>query len=182
MRNALIFIAICVGFIFFMITRGEDESSRKAQKDILLTCQDETYYFDEVKDILAAQVGGELLDAGVYELNGSIIEASYQSQIKKYIQEESAKNAIKKIINGFKKEGATSSNSNTLSIQYSIIENDKAKPITRYNKSYTLVGYLDFKFLLDDKLVYAAKADYIGRTGEDIPRRVKCILNSFSSI
>ncbi len=165
-----------------MVTRGEDESNRKAQKEILLACQDETYYFDETKDILAAQVAGDLLEAGAYKLNGSIIEASYQSQIKKYIQEESANSAIKKIIDGFKKEGAKGSDSNTLIIQYSIIENDKAKPIVRHNKAYTLVGYLDFKFLLDDKMVYEAKADYIGRTGEDIPRRVKCILNSFSSI
>ncbi len=182
MKSAIIYILIIVSFIVFMVTRGEDESNRKAQKEVLLSCQDETYYFDETKDILAAQVAGGLLDAGVYTLNGSIAEASYQSQIKKYIQEESAQNAFKRIIDGFKKEGAGAGNSNTLTIQYSIVENDKAKPIKRHDRAYTVVGYLDFKFLLDDKLVYEAKADYIGRAGEDIPRRVKCIMNSFNSI
>ena len=182
MRNALIFIAICIGFIVFMVNRGEDESSRKAQKETLLTCQNEVYYFDYTEDMLAARVGQGLLYAGDYQLDGNIIEASYQSQIKKYIQKESARKSIKKVIDGFKREGATGSDSNTLTIQYNIIENDKAKPIERYGKAYALIGYLDFKFLLDDKIVYEAKTDYIGRTGEDIPRRVQCILNSFSSI
>jgi hypothetical protein len=165
-----------------MVTRGEDESNRKAQKEILLSCQDETYYYDETKDILAAQVGGDLLETGAYSLDGSIVEASYQSQIKKYIQEESGKNAIKKVIDGFKKRGASGDSSNTLSIQYTIVENDKAKPIKRHNRAYSVVGYLDFRFLLDDKLVYEARADYIGRAGEDISRRVKCILTSFEAI
>lgn len=182
MRNATIYILLIVSFIVFMVTRGEDESNRKVQKEILLSCQDETYYFDETKDILAAQVAGELLDAGVYTLNGSIIEATNLSRIGKYIQEESAQDVIKKIIDGFKKEGSTASDTNILTIQYSIVENDQTRPIKRHDRVYTVVGHLAFQFLLDDELVYEAKTDYIGRTGEDIPRRVECVLNSFSSI
>ena len=182
MRNAIIFIVIVVGFITFMVTRGADESQRKAQKEILLSCQDEVYYFDTTKDILESQVAGKLLRAGDYKLEGEIIPSSYKSQIKKYIQKESADKGFKKIIDGFKKEGYTASDSNTLTIQYSIVENNVAEPITRYKKTYKLVGYLEFKFLLDGKMVYEAKSDYIGRMGEDIPRRVKCILNSFNSI
>jgi hypothetical protein len=165
-----------------MVTRGADESHRKSEKDILLSCQDEVYYFDTIKDILASQVANKLLFAGDYTLEGKIVEATYKSQIKKYIQEDTARQGFKKIIDGFKKEGYKPSDSNTLTIQYTVIENDLSDPITRHGKVYKVVGYLDFKFLLDDKMVYEAKADYIGRMGEDIPRRARCILDSFGAI
>lgn len=182
MRNAIIYIIVIVSFITFMVTRGADESQRKEVKDTLLACQDEVYYFDETSDILAAQVANKLMFSGDYLLKGKIVKATYKSQIQKYIKEDTAQKGFKKIIDGFKKEGYTSSDSNKLTIQYAVIENDLSDPITRYKKSYKLVGYLDFKFLLDDKVVYEAKADYIGRMGEDIPRRTRCILNSFASI
>jgi len=182
MKNAIIYIIFIVGFIVFMVTKGADESKRKDAKDIVLSCQDEVYYFDEIKDILASQVANKLLFARDYKLEGKVVEAKYKSQIKKYIQDEMAQEGFKKIIDSFKKVGYSPSNSNTLTIQYNIIENDFSDPITRYKKIYKVVGYLDFKFLLDDTVVYEAKTDYIGRMGEDIPRRVRCILDSFSSI
>ncbi len=165
-----------------MVTRGADESKRKVEKDILLSCQDEVYYFDETADILASQVANKLLFAGDYKLEGKIVEATFKSQIKKYIKEDTAQQGFKKIIDKFKKEGYRPSDSNTLTIQYSVVENDLSDPITRYNKVYKVVGYLDFKFLLDETIVYEAKTDYIGRMGEDIPRRARCILNSFGAI
>ncbi len=182
MRNAIIYIILIVSFITFMVTRGADESKRKGEKEILLSCQDEVYYFDTTKDILASQVANKLLFAGDYTLEGKIVEATVKSQIKKYIEEETAKQGFKKIIDGFKKEGYSPSDSNTLIIKYSVVENDQSDPVTRHGEVYKMVGYLDFKFLLDDVMVYEAKTDYIGRMGEDIPRRTRCILNSFGAI
>ena len=182
MRNAIIYILVIISFIIFMVTRGADESKRKDAKDILLSCQDEVYYFDTTKDILAAQVANKLLFAGDYLLEGKLVKSTVKSQIKKYIKEDTAQKGFKKIIDGFKKEGYSHSDSNKLTIQYAIVENDIFDPITRHGEVYKMVGHLDFKFLLDDKMVYEAKTDYIGRMGEDIPRRTRCILNSFSSI
>ena len=182
MRNAIIYIVVIVSFITFMVTRGADESQRKDAKDTLLLCQDEVYYFDTIKDILASQVANKLLFAGDYTLEGKVVESKYKSQIKKYIQDDMAQEGFKQIIDKFKKEGYSPSDSNKLTIQYSVIENDLSDPITRYGKVYKMVGYLDFKFLLDGKMVYEAKTDYIGRMGEDIPRRTRCVLDSFGAI
>jgi len=182
MRNAIIYVVVIVSFITFMVTRGADESERKEAKDTLLLCQDEVYYFDTIEDISALQVANKLLFAGDYKLEGKVVASKYKSQIKKYIQDDMAKEGFKKIIDKFKKEGYSPSDSNALTIKYSVVENDLSDPITRHKKVYKVVGYLDFKFLLDDKLVYEAKTDYIGRMGEDIPRRTRCILNSFGAI
>lgn len=182
MRNAIIYIIVIISFIIFMVTRGADESKRKGEKEILLSCQDEVYYFDTTKDILASQVANKLMFAGDYTLKGRIVEANYKSQIKKYIQVETAQKGFNNIIEKFKKEGYSPSDSNKLTIQYSVVENDLSDPISRHGKVYKMVGYLDFKFLLDGVMVYEAKTDYIGRTGEDIPRRVRCVLDSFGAI
>ena len=182
MKSAIIYIVVIVGFITFMVTRGADESQRKDVKDTLLLCQDEVYYFEETDDILASQVANKLMFAGDYTLKGRVVEATIKSQIKKYIEDDTAQKGFKKIIDKFKKEGYSPSDSNKLTIQYAVVENDQANPITRYKRAYKVVGYLDFKFLLDDKVVYEAKSDYIGRMGEDIPRRARCVLDSFGAI
>ena len=182
MRNAIIYIVVIASFIVFMVTRGADESQRKDVKDTLLLCQDEVYYFDTIKDILASQVANELMFAGDYTLEGKVVEAKFKSQIKKYIQDDMAQEGFKNIIDKFKKEGYNPSDSNELTIQYSVVENDLSDPITRYKRAYKVVGYLDFKFLLDNKVVYEVKTDYIGRMGEDIPRRARCVLDSFGAI
>jgi len=81
MKNAIIYIVLIVSFITFMVTRGADESQRKVEKDILLSCQDEVYYFDETADILASQVANKLMFAGDYTLEGKVVEATIKSQI-----------------------------------------------------------------------------------------------------
>ena len=182
MRNAIIYILFIIGFIVFMTTRGADESKRKGEKEILLSCQDEVYYFDTTKDILASQVANKLLFAGDYTLEGKVVEAKAKSQIKQYIEAKTAQKGFKQVIDKFKKEGYSPSDSNKLTIQYAVVENDQFNPIRRHGEVYKMVGYLDFKFLLDDVMVYEARTDYIGRMGEDIPRRTRCILDSFGAI
>jgi len=171
MKNSIIFITLVVGAISFLISRGADESERKSIKLTETTCQKEVHFSDKLHDWTAIKVAKELLYDEKYTIESSIVKSTHvKSRIANYIQTESADKVLKRIISEFKKEKPKSYD-NKLKIQYYIIENSRV--------GSTEVGQLEFRFLLDDALVYEARSHYIGKTGEDIPRRIKCIIKSF---
>jgi len=157
-----------------MISKGADESDRKSHKLSTISCQKEVSFSDKLHDATSVKVAKELLCSGKYTAESSIIKSTHiKSRISNYLQTDTVDKVLKRVINEFKKEDPKNFN-NKLKIQYSIIENSRANRVE--------VGYLDFKFLLDDKIIYEAQIDYIGKTGEDISRRIKCVINSFISI
>lgn len=180
MKGAIFYLLLIVGVIYFLIGRGEDESSRKAQKLSELTCQNEVHFDAMVYDKSKLHRAKYLLNSKHYEIRSAISKAEFmKSRISTYLAKDGVDKVVKRVIEKLAKGKTKNLDTKKLTIEYLIVENDKHNLIKRDEKVKFFVGYLKFKFIMDDKIVYEAQTDFIGKMGEDIPRRINCVITSF---
>ena len=183
MKGAIFYILLIVGVIYFLIGRGENESSRKTQKLSELTCQNEVHFESMVYDKTKVHRAKYLLNNKHYEIKSAISKAEFmKSRISTYLAKDGVDKVVKRVIDNLAKGTTKNLDIKKLTIEYLIVENDKHNPIKRDGKVKFFVGYLKFKFIMEGKIVYEAQTDFIGTTGEDIPRRIKCVMTSFLNL
>ncbi|NEW61441.1 hypothetical protein GSY74_09120 [Sulfurovum sp. bin170] len=183
MKGAIVYLLVIVGFIYFLIQHGEDESSRKSERDAITACQKEVIFFKMVHNRALVKKAQMLLYDENYEIVSTITKAEHmKSRIETYLSKENVDKVVQRVIKNSSKADGITIDSEKVTIKYLIVENDKHHPIKRNGKVDFFIGYLDFKFLLGEELVYESQIDYIGKTGEDIPRRIECVVNSFIAL
>ncbi len=183
MKGAIIYIALLLGAAYFLIQHGVEESKKEHEINARIACQKEVFFSEKIHDKALVKEAKNLLYSKNFTLISSIEKSRYaKSKISEYLGSNEVDMVVKRIIEEISKDKSVKISPKKLTIEYQIVENDKDNPVKRDGIINFCIGYLDFKFILDDKLVYEAQNDFIGRTGEDIPRRIKCILNSFTSL
>ncbi|MCD6433845.1 MAG: hypothetical protein J7L21_07370, partial [Sulfurimonas sp.] len=183
MKNAILYILLIIGVFYFLINRGADESVRKGAKDILKSCQKEVAFSNFTHNEMLVKKAQKLLSSENYILISTLTKSEMmKSKISNYLAKENVDKVVARIIKKNAKAYSDYESSKKLTIKYNIIEADK-HGLNKVNDGKTFTqGYLDFKFSIDEKMVYEARSDFIGRNGEDIPRRIECIINSLITL
>lgn len=183
MKGAIVYLLIIVGAFYFLIDRGADESVRKEAKDVLKSCQKEVAFSDFTHNRMLVKRAKKLLYSENYILISNLTKSeTTKSRISNYLSKENVDKVVKRVIKKNVKPNFDYESSKKLTIKYNIVEADKLG-LTTVNKGIaSSTGYLDFKFSIDEDMIYEARIDFIGRTGEDIPRRIECIINSILTL
>ncbi|MEA3330165.1 MAG: hypothetical protein U9Q29_00530 [Campylobacterota bacterium] len=166
-----------------MIDRGADESVRKEAKDLLKSCQKEVPFSDYTHNRMLVKKAQKLLSSENYTLESNLTKSeAMKSRISNYLSKENVDKVVKRIIKKNAKAYSDYESSKKLTIKYNIVEADK-HGLNKVNETKAFTqGYLDFKFSIEEDMVYEARIDFIGRNGEDIPRRIECIINSLITL
>ncbi|MEA1954064.1 MAG: hypothetical protein U9O24_06695 [Campylobacterota bacterium] len=147
-------------------------------KSTRLTCHKKCKVFERTYDAELLKKAQESVRAGEYELTSRIKEAKFmETKMFKYVQLEKVDQMVKDAI--AKRKQADAKSEGNVAIDYYIYENDKADPGKKTKKSKLYAGFLRFIVTYNGKKIYSVQADFMNLEGTDIPKSVKCAIESF---
>ena len=139
-----------------------------------LPCQKETYTHDKLYDKELIFKANDLLNRGIYVLDGGFIYPRFgKSYLKKEITLKETNDFFKTAILKSSKEKNI-----FLKIKYEIVENDKNNPRkTQKDKNYA--GELISSFRINQKEIFRMHTEFLQYDKEEIKQRINCTIKAF---
>lgn len=172
---------IIIGLLSFLLY-GVYSKTQKSIKSKRLECQSITTTFEKI--FLEAPINEAIktLKNGNYQIISHIEYSKYmKSNLINILDKNQSDVLLKNILEKNMISKKEDSKEKTI-IDYYIYENDKEDNGKKNNEAKSYAGYLVFEFKYENKLVYKIQTDYMNLDGNDIDKRMNCVIDSFISI
>jgi len=171
-------IFILLGIVVFGLIANSvyQQLNKKGAKAQRLECHKNITVFERVYIQEKLSLVKELFQNGHFTVKFKVEPSKYmESQLFNYVDIQDTDNYIKSSF-GQKKE------SENLSINVLLYENDKKDPGKKNDEARQYAGYLVFDVYLDKSLVYKIQIDFMDMQGFDIKTKIDCVRQSILSI
>ena len=154
----------------------------KSAKSTRLSCHKDSVTFEKVIKPKLVQELLQTLKSQDYKVNVWADKSKYMTSVMfNFVDIKKIDEDIKTKIKNYKLDIEAKKTSDVL-IDVMVYENDKKDPGKKTKRSKLYAGYLVFTFKVGIKKVYKIQTDFMDLKGEDIPKRVSCIINSVMTL
>lgn len=138
--------------------------------------------FERVYDKKKLNEIKKLLKSGNVTIDSWVEKAKYsKSRLFEFVKLEDMNNVTKKVLKKYQ-ESSVTKDEKKLKIEYYIYENDVDDPGKKTKRSKLYAGYVVFRFISDNELIYQVQVDFMDKKGLDIPNSIECAIKSFITI